>query len=660
MEDGTTRGVYLPPDEATGEGSVFPAWKVRHLGTSGWKGYRIATFEVFPVSYDISTGRLVAVEGMTLVIDTAPGDTGRTAMRQRHVDGFRESARRGIRGAVANPQDASAYAFADITVDESSRAFLPSYMPGLEGSAVRYLIVTNEEMEPEFQRLADWKTRKGIPAVVRTIEWIEQNTRAGADLGETVRNFIREAYEKWGVEYVLLGGDTDVIPERLAYVSFYTGDLIPTDMYYECLDGTWNADGDSLWGEGFHSLSDPGDDADLYAEVYVGRLPAVSPSDARLLVDKTIGYEAPSDTTYKSDFLLLGEVISPSDYTPGATILTDGADFLQSIHNQYLGPDPDITSIRLYENYPGYPGSAELTIASALGGMSAGANHVIHAGHGGKYNMSVGDGSILNSDAGNLTNGNETFSMYLLNCNNVAFDSDCMAEYFMLNRKGGAFAVTGSSRSAFPSVSRIYMDEYYGQLFLDDIVQLGKVNVKSREPFTPAAYGETADRWTHFIINYLGDPETNMYRGSPGYFDVTVPGSAPYGHNEIVVQVSSGGSPFDSAYVCLYKDGDDYQYGYTDAAGQVTFADFLCRDQGAITVTVTGIDHCLYSTSIDVDPETGAYLRVNRTVQDDGAGGNGDGVLDAGETVSLWIELLNSGDRRDRSSGPVSRPPIRQ
>jgi len=644
MGDGTSRGVALQPGEATGEDSLFPAWRVRHVGTSGWKGYRIATFEVYPVRYDLSTGRLAAVEGMTLVVETAPGELGTDAKRQRHVDGFREASRRGVRRTVVNPLAASDYLFTDIVVPQTSREFLPSYMPGMEGSEVQYLIVTNEEMEPEFQRLADWKTQKGVPSVVRTIEWIEQNTRAGADLGETVRNFIRDAYEKWGVEYVLIGGDTAIIPERLAYVSFYTGDFIPTDMYYGCLDGTWNADGDSLWGEGFHSLGDPGDDVDLYAEIYVGRLPAVNLADAQLLVDKTINYEAPSDTTYKSDFLLLGEVIYPSDYTPGDNIVNDGAEYLQLVYDQYFVSDPDISTVRLYENFADYPGSHALTMSAALDSMSAGFNHVVHAGHGGKYNMSLGDASMVNSDADDLTNGTETFSMYLLNCNNGAFDTDCIAEYFMLNRDGGAFGVVASSRTAFPSVSRIYLDEYYGQLFQNDVMQFGRIIVAAREPFTPAAHGETADRWTHFITNWLGDPETSMYRGSPGVFDVTAPMSVIYGHNEITIQVDSDGAPFDSAYVCLYKDGDDYQYAYTDMTGQVIFDDFLVREGGTITVTVTGIDHCLYTTSIDVDAETSAYLRVNRVVPNDDTGGNGDGIIDAGEVIRLWIELYGTGD----------------
>jgi len=644
FDDGIRRGVYIPADRAVGGDGVFPAWSVRHTGTSAWKGFRIATFEIYPLRYDVSTGRLTLIDGMTLVVDTAPGDTSGDAKRERHIDGFRERSLRDVGGVVANPQLANTYTFDDIAVEESERAFLPAGAPGLEGSAVQYLIITNEEMEPEFQRLADWKTEKGIPTVVRTVEWIEQNTRAGADLAETIRNFIKDAYEKWGLEYVLLGGDTDVIPERTAYVSYYLGEYIPTDMYYGCLDGNWNADGDDVWGEGYDfDMNDPVDDTDLYAEVYVGRFPATGLSSAHLLVDKSMAYEAPSDIPYKSDFLLLGEVIQPDPYIPGGAIYRDGGEYLQSIHELYLVPDADITTIRLYENLTDYPDALPLTRASTLSWMGAGVNHVIHAGHGGNYNMSVGDGSILNSDAGGVTNGSETFSMYLLNCGNVAFDSDCIAEHFMLNSGGGAVAVTGSSRSAFPWSSRVYMDEYYRLMFDESMVQLGKLHFKAREPYTSVAFGETSDRWTHFILNYLGDPELNIYRGVPGTFEVTAPPTVPFGHNEIVIQVESDGSPVDSAYVCLYKEDDDYQHGYTDASGQITFDDFLVRDQGTVSVTVTGVDHCRYSTTISVVPEAAAYLGIANIIPDDEAGGNGDDVIDAGETIALTLGLFNSG-----------------
>ena len=36
-------------------------------------------------------------------------------------------------------------------------------------------------MAPQFQRLADWKTQSGVPAVVRTLSFIRQQYPQGSD-----------------------------------------------------------------------------------------------------------------------------------------------------------------------------------------------------------------------------------------------------------------------------------------------------------------------------------------------------------------------------------------------------------------------------------------------------------------------------------------------
>lgn len=643
-DDGAMVGVAVGPEDMVGEDSFFPKWRVRHLGSGFYRGYTIAAFAVYPLRYKMDTHSLVLESETRLVVETSPASfSAGNARRERYVAGFREESRRVVESIVDNPEVSSEYSFNEIAVERSDRAFLPSYLPSIEGSDVSYLIITNEEMEPVFQTLADYKTKKGIPAVVRTVEWIEQNYRRGADGAETIRTFIQDAYAKWGVEWVLLGADTDIIPARYAYVSFYTGEFIPTDMYFSCLDGNWNADGDSLWGEAFHSSYEPGDDADMYAEVYLGRMPASSYEQAQILVNKVISYSTPVDTLSKQKFLFLAEVIWPTDYSPGMDIIMDGAEIAQDVYEAHLLGNPDVTTTRLYETYDLYPGSLELTKSSALDSMGSGTNHVVHVGHGFKYNLSVGPGSIVNYDADHIMNGDALFCMYLMNCTNVAFDTDCLAEHFLLNEGGGAFAATGSSRSAFPSTARPYFDRYYELLFNNDVVQLGKLHVKSREFYTPGAFGETTDRWTHFIYNYLGDPELNVYQGAARTFSITKPGSAIFGPNDISIQVYSGGSPCDSAYVCLYKEGDDYAHGATGPDGVVQFDDFLCKSGGYIYVTVTGVNHCPLADTILVVQETGPYLRVSAKLIKDYVVGNSDDVLDAGETVKLEIELNNTG-----------------
>ncbi|MEO6463324.1 MAG: hypothetical protein ABIP29_09635, partial [Candidatus Eisenbacteria bacterium] len=53
------------------------------------------------------------------------------------------------------------------------------------------------------------------------------------------------------------------IPPRYGRTTFFGGAFIPSDLYYSDLDGNWNADGDSLFGEAYQEVSNPGDNVSL-------------------------------------------------------------------------------------------------------------------------------------------------------------------------------------------------------------------------------------------------------------------------------------------------------------------------------------------------------------------------------------------------------------
>src|SRR5262245_15434247 len=74
------------------------------------------------------------------------------------------------------------------TASAVSGPFQPTVAPSLDGSPVEYLIVTGDALAPEFERLAAWKTAKGVPAVVRTMSQVRASALHGSDLQETVRN----------------------------------------------------------------------------------------------------------------------------------------------------------------------------------------------------------------------------------------------------------------------------------------------------------------------------------------------------------------------------------------------------------------------------------------------------------------------------------------
>jgi hypothetical protein len=77
------------------------------------------------------------------------------------------------------------------------------------------------DMVAEFSRLAAWKRSRGLTTKVVTVSDIVDGRygdfRTGSrDLPEVIRRFLKDVYERWGVAWVLLGGDVSVIPPRLA------------------------------------------------------------------------------------------------------------------------------------------------------------------------------------------------------------------------------------------------------------------------------------------------------------------------------------------------------------------------------------------------------------------------------------------------------------
>ena len=68
LDDGTTRGLSVDHSKVIGEDSIFPSFRVRHLGTETYKGYRIASFAVYPVRYNMVTGLLAVDTNIILTV----------------------------------------------------------------------------------------------------------------------------------------------------------------------------------------------------------------------------------------------------------------------------------------------------------------------------------------------------------------------------------------------------------------------------------------------------------------------------------------------------------------------------------------------------------------------------------------------------------------
>ncbi|HVP38074.1 MAG TPA: FG-GAP-like repeat-containing protein, partial [Candidatus Saccharimonadales bacterium] len=366
-----------------------------------------------------------------------------------------------------------------------------------------------------------------------------------------------------------------------------------------------------------------------------------------VFVNKTLTYDQNPPNSYLNNQLLFAEVLFPSDYTPGAQILFDGAILAEDVSDSL----PSYSHVvKLYEDNDQnlFPGSIYETRAAVLDSLNVGYNLALHVGHGFRNTMSVGAGALVNADWRALTNAPRYSYVISVDCTSGAIDFDCIGAATVTASGGGAFAFWGSTREAFPATGENYLDKYMGIVNADSIGEIGEALSLAKLPFVDASLWDSPDRWTQLSYILLGDPGLRLRLRPSSVLSVVAPATFVIGDPGYTVSVTSGGAPVESALVCVRKTGDDLRAGYTDATGHVTLP-FQPDSTGAFQVTVTKRNSLPYLGSGTVQPRGGAYLydySATKVILDGSIPpqiGNGDGVVDAGETIQLGVTVGNHG-----------------
>ena len=478
-----------PNEEIYRSENPFPDSLVSQGSYQYLRGYQILILNLYPVRYIPATGELSYFGHMTARVELQD-----CTVVSPYFRGARQDCEL-VRATVDN---------GDV---------LNSYLEAGNESSHGYAIITSDTLKSSFQPLANWKIQRGLNAKIVTVESIMNNSKYNCDgifgdgygspkFNDTqahIRNFIKDAYLNWGTEYVLLGGDDEIIPARGVYCHAEPWEdyNIPCDMYYGCLDGSWDKDNDTIFGEAVQYWSGSvnataGDEADFYAEVYVGRATVDNMTEAANFVYKTIAYEQSYDPNYLKKALMIGEQLD--DITEGG----NGADTVTEIIPQY-------TTMRLYTR------DGTFSISTVISEMNNGPHIIYHDGHG-AYGYVMG---LSISDVGSLTNTNY-FLAYSAACHSAAFDtacsgiSDAIGEHF-ISSAHGAFAYIGNSRfGTYWSNSTDGPGDVFARSFFSVLNSgtrnLGKALQLSKEAnFYKAIEPE---RWIVFDLNLLGDPET--------------------------------------------------------------------------------------------------------------------------------------------------------
>ena len=507
--------------------------------------------------------------------------------------------------------------------------FAPTLLPSTSGSPVACVIVAPDSLADIYQRLADYQTRTGRSTVVRNLSTVRALDPRSNDLAQAVRSFLRSAYELWGTRYAILAADHDAIPMRIARVLLPDVEDIPTDMYYADLDGTWDANGNGIYGE-------VADNLDMTPDLMVGRLSASTRTEANILVDKALLYAKTPPATAKE--LMLAEVLFPSTWQPGQSYSTDGAVNAESL--SVKAPGCAVVE-RRYENSTVYPGSLPLTKASALAALAIPRHIVVHVGHGSRSQLSVGSEIVTSAELTAVNN--DSAALWISNnCASAAVDYDCVAERLLRKPKGGAFAYIGATRDAWPTNDATISESLFDHLFGKASPTLGEAVEDARAALGSTVHDETLSRWGYFETVLLGVPSQRIWKCQPTALTVTRPGTVPLNAGSFAVTVLAQGAPVESALVVAWKAGEDYEAVYTNASGQATVP-FHPGSIGGFSFAVDAPGHLPSLDSLSVTASAGAKYSVLSPSARDDLGGDSDGSIGAGETFGIGGTIKNAG-----------------
>ena len=468
-----------------------------------------------------------------------------------------------VRKLVVNPD--AVKLISNATLLDKSFTELPS-------GTYEHVIITSSELAPYFQDLIYWNTKKGIRDTVVTTDWIDISY-TGIDRAERIRNFIVEAQSNWGAIFFLLGGESDVIPFK---TRIYMVNAIPSDAYYSDYDDDW-----------LH-------------EVMVGRATVEDSIETARFVNKVITYETnPLASDYTASMTLIGmDLTLASD--PPYYQLTAGEVTKKEIDSMYLPSHLNINKI-----YDSYVMNHMVSLMSLL---NVGQNLINHYDHSDYTSIGVGhlnhNQDLYFSDIDNLTNTNQLSILYSLGCDANRMDyNDCVGEHFVIyNDSAAGAAFIGNTRNGWflmgePSTLSAQLDkDWWRALFQENISHLGEALTwtKNNNPVY-----DTTWMYTHWTLNLLGDPMMTVWTDTPSVLFVNYPVQIETLDDSLTVTVADAFGAVANARVCIWKDNEVYQNGFTDTNGEIEFT-FTPAIEGTMLVTVTSQNYFPYQGSLEV------------------------------------------------------------
>jgi hypothetical protein len=536
-------------------------------------------------------------------------------------------------------------ALASIPVLSGGSDTAPPTRDVLEAPPVRLLIVTSGDLEDSMAPLAAWKNKIGIPSEIVLLPDAIASGEGVDDAGRLF-DYISSRYSRSGgnLSYIILGGDSDIIPVRYMHAgaaSFGLDDEYLSDVYFAAPGTDWDPDGDRLYGESGEI------DPNMTFPLAVGRIPASTPVEMANYISKVITYESnPPDGDWTETMVMASSLMDRPNVTddPGTPqdegydpIDDNGRTAMERL-KAILPYHIDLIEVQDHPQYWGmnYSKTNDTLIYGALPSLiSSGAAAVTFAGQSfydadvwdpptayslaqwfdpsGVANGSMGFQPALSSeDVPDLTNGGMLPVAYFSSCDSANFsdptDSDLSG--IILAESGGAICMIGSTGVSWRGE---YSEGGYGNWYLlprfweefygSDLPGRSLYDVK--EAYLHSYYEHTgfAERVLANLYgyNYIGDPTLRAWTAPPRTLDVTFdPMAVHAGGEPVSVTVTTGsGSPVSGALVSAFMEGSPPFVGSSGPDGKVTI-DTIFPSAGTASITVSARGYLPVSKDLTV------------------------------------------------------------
>jgi hypothetical protein len=585
---------FVPPEaEAYSSSQAYPAAMIGFTRSGVMGGYRIAGIRVAPLRYYAAQKRLEMATRIEVAVRYERNRHDVVRLDKSQVDLMGQN----VRALVRNPEQVAGWApTTRLTTD----------------SLCDMLLITSSARAANFQSFVDWKTRRGIKTVVMKTESIYSNY-SGRDNQEKIRNCVKDYWQNHGLKWVLIGGDDGIVPVRTCRLTVEGNtEDIASDMYYADLQYSWDSNNNDLFGE-------MEDSVDLFYDVFIGRTPVDNASDVATFFAKDTMFEKHQDTTRLKRALY------------GSTMLFDP--YHGKVINHIIANTFPSGWTPAHLEDPNYGVYAE----SLSQGFQL--SHV--AAHGNPYTFSVMDIDEVPGLTNGFTRLNFVNSMA---CESGWFDGqECLAEALVKASNGGCIACMLNSRYGFgypPALgpSELLDLQFYRYFLQGAVTQFGTIGMLSKDYFNSLAMDQEVWRWCVFELNLFGDPTLFVWSEKPKTLTVTKPDSVPTGIQVLRITAKTGSTPVKGALVCLSKGTETYARGWTNSQGWV---DLLVdpTTTGNLDLSVSAQNFYPYDGLVPVHGSSNKPALVFAGLRVD----DGNGRLDPGETVDLYVSVKNEG-----------------